>query len=144
MRSLLLTVLIFSASAILNVAHLAAGQVEKPRYRKAYHTLKDGNELYAQCLVAQEHVKPAVDGQMTIAAGPEDSFEAGTCLGYINGVVDSIPTEDGDFDPAPKVRLTQYADVVIRCLREKPESRQDMAYILTRICLSEAFPMRKK
>jgi hypothetical protein len=141
MRSLILAVLILSASATLNVAHLAAGQVEKPWYQKSYRSMKDGNELYSQCSAAQRGIK-LVGDHFLVEGDRTEVIEAGICLGYITAVVDSIPGRD-EFDPAPNVKITQYLDVVMKCLKETPEHRNEQAYYLIRICLDEAFPKRR-
>jgi len=107
---------------------------------KRYHVLEDGNDLYAQCQNAEKSIRTEEgDNIRVIASG--DLFSAGTCWGYIQAVVDSVPAGEG-FEPDENVRLTQYMDVVLAYLRDNPSLRHHPAYFLTRTALSNAFPAK--
>jgi hypothetical protein len=107
---------------------------------KEYHSLLDGNELYASCQEWERNVTVSAGNQFMVKPGAK-LLDAGTCFGYIVGIVDSIPAREG-FDPGPDVRGSQCIDVVLKYLRDHPELRHLPAYALTREALTEAFPQR--
>jgi hypothetical protein len=112
---------------------------------KSYHRLKDGNQLYSECQSAEKNLTILEDGTVrarNIAASGDLLF-AGTCWGYIEAVVDSIPTDEG-FEPESNVRFSQYVDVVLAYLRDNPNLRHLPAHFLTRTALSNAFPAKPK
>jgi Rap1a immunity proteins len=120
----------------------APAQTTSTWQSKRYHSLMDGNQLYAECQQWQKDVTTSADGRIIIAGKTErDLYDSGTCYGYILGVVDSIPADEG-FDPDPNVLGSQYIDVVIAYLRNHPQSRNYSAYGLTREALTEAFHQR--
>lgn len=106
---------------------------------KRYHVLMDGNELYAICLAAERNTHILEDSIQFSTRVPDDLYASGKCLGYITAVVDSIPSGEG-FSPETNVRLSQYADVVLRYLRDNPDKRQNHAYWIVRVAVTNAFP----
>jgi hypothetical protein len=110
---------------------------------KEYHVLENGNQLYADCQIAEKNIETGTDGTIRTKVNGADLFSAGTCWGYIMAVVDSIPEGEG-FAPAEKVQITQHMDVVLAYLRDNPSQRHLPAYFLTRTALTNAFPAKLK
>ena len=109
---------------------------------KDYHSMMDGNELYTICQKAEKTIT-VLGGEMDISLhSPKDAYATGKCLGYVAAVVDAIPLGEG-FDPPTTVRLNQYMDVVLLYLHNNPDKRQEPAYYLVRVALSNAFPTRR-
>jgi hypothetical protein len=104
-------------------------------------SLTDGNELHSWCQAYKDAIKTKDDGFYLQSTDVSTGFDAGGCMGYVRGVVDSLPT-GGDFSPGPKVKLTQYVDVVFKYLEEHPELRDKPAHILAEDALSRAFPKK--
>jgi hypothetical protein len=105
---------------------------------KRYCVLENGNELYADCQIAEKGIETAADGTMRVKVNGADLFSAGTCWGYIMAVVDSIPEGEG-FAPDGQVSMTQHMDVVLAYLRDNPSQRHLPAYYLVRTALTNAF-----
>jgi hypothetical protein len=106
-------------------------------------TLTDGNQLYGWCKAYKGAVK--LEDERILLNKSTDAptaFEAGQCLAYVRGVVDSMPV-GGDFSPGPKVTLTQYTDVVFKYLDEHPELRDKQASSLVWSGLLQAFSKRR-
>jgi hypothetical protein len=113
----------------------------RPWYNKSYHSLMDGNRLYGACQEAERSLR--IEGDSIVAKEHSDGLvQAGACWGYVNGIVDSIPAGE-DFEPNSQVRLSQYVDVILDCLRAHPETRHQPAFGLVRTCLARAFPARE-
>lgn len=104
-------------------------------------SLTDGNDLYQWCQAYKEAVKLKGEGFSVDATETSTAFKAGHCMGYVRGIVDSLPA-GGDFSPGPKVKLTQYIDVTFKYLDEHPELRDKSARILVEDALVNAFPKR--
>jgi hypothetical protein len=109
--------------------------------KKYYHSLQDGNELYSACQSAQENVQTEGENIRLKTSAGQTALHVGICLGYIEGVVDSIPAGEG-FEPDANVRLSQYVDVVTEYLRNNPNLRHLSAYRLVRTALTDAFPTK--
>src|SRR5215469_11085927 len=133
----------FAMIALLVSAMLTLAQA--PSWTaKNYHVLMDGNDLYSRCQLADKNVRISGGGVEAKDSAPvPDLFLAGTCWGYITGVVDSIPAGEG-FEPASDVRLSQHVDIVFAYLHDHPEERHLPAYTLARTALSQAFPTKPK
>src|SRR5437762_12753553 len=94
----------------------SSDQTAPPWKSKTYHSLMDGNELYADC--EQWEVGFTISPDRRIRSKPNsgaDEFQGGTCWGYVIATVNSIPADEG-FDPGPHVRGSQYIDVVFQYL----------------------------
>ncbi len=102
-------------------------------------SLTDGNELYSWCRAYKDVARTKEEGFYIDSENNSTAFDAGMCMGYVRGIVDSLPAGEG-FSPGPKVRLTQYADIVFKYLDEHPELRDRQAGILVASALSQAFP----
>jgi hypothetical protein len=134
--------IIFAIVALILLGFVALAQV--PSWvNKNYHVLTDGNTLYSYCQSTKKNVTiSGTNLQIPNSAGT-DLFPAGMCWGYIEAIVDSIPTGEG-FEPDPEVKGSQYVDVVFAYLRDHPEQRHLPAYFLTRYALTDAFPAKPK
>jgi hypothetical protein len=103
--------------------------------------LMDGNALYAVCQKAERAITFAGERMEISNPGPKGRVCNREVPGLHNRSVDSIPAGEG-FDPAENVRLSQYTDVVLRYLRDNPDKRQQPAYYLVRVSITNAFPAR--
>lgn len=77
----------------------------------------------------------------------ENLFEAGTALGYVLGIFDSLeenPDSINLFDPPPNVTAGQIMGVVFKYFEEHPEERHERANILVNRALLEAWPKKKE
>ena len=128
---------------LLAFGAVSLAQETPPWATKGYHVLVDGNQLYADCQVAEKTVRKTGKDIETDSNAGNDLFAAGRCWGYIMGVVDSIPAGEG-FEPDAEVKGSQYVDVVLAYLRDHPESRHQPAHFLTRYALTQAFPAKSK
>ena len=130
------TLLIFGAVLLVQQA--------TPQANKTYHVLVDGNELFRDCQSYEDNVTLTADERLVLKELGEsrnDTFAAGKCLGYVSGIVDSIPVGEGfGLGPDPAVRGSQCVDVVFAYLRDHPEQRHLPAYELVRTALTQAFP----
>ena len=116
-----------------------AAQLRETGHRMS---LTNGNELYGWCRTYRETVRTR-DGQFAIPTSDTSvAFDAGSCMAYVRGVVDSTPAGD-TFDPNSSVRVSQYVDVVFRYLDAHPEERDQSAGFLAQNALTQAFPKRE-
>ena len=104
-------------------------------------SLTDGNSLYGWCQAYKDVVKMKDDRIYVKSADVSSAFDAGTCMGYVRGIVDSLPA-GGGFSPNPNVKLTQYVDVVFQFLDEHPEVRYREAGVLVQVALTRTFPKK--
>lgn len=99
---------------------------------------KDGIELYGN-LIKYELLRRG-NGDI------ENLFEAGTALGYVLGIFDSVeenPDSINLFDSPPNVTAGQIMGVVFKYFEEHPEERHERANILVNRALLEAWPKKK-
>ncbi|SRR6266566_3152575 len=104
-------------------------------------SLTNGNELYSWCQAYKDAARIKDDGIYFYSKDASTVSDAGMCMGYVRGIVDSLPAGE-EFSPGPHVKLTQYVDVVFKYLEEHPESRDRQAAILVSTSLTQAFPKR--
>ncbi len=85
-----------------------------------------GNDLYESC---------------PESAPPHDKL---WCYGYLAGYLDGVELALGGYVGRmcvpPKVQNSQIRDVVLRALREAPETRHERAYKLISRALAKAWP----
>ncbi len=125
-------------------AQVAAAQAVQNSSDEWQYMMMTGNELYAAC---QEWKKGfVVTNGGRILPKPNsaaNSLQAGLCLGYVRGILDSMHPDD-DFRPDPSVGIGQYIDVVLAYLRDHPNSRRISATLASRVALSQAFPEKAR
>lgn len=134
MKAHAVTLLLLSASAL-------SAQTNPSWETKSRYSLWDGNKLYGVCEKWNVLVTANLDGTFDPYSNRKDIGGSAMCLGYVMGVVDSIPGGEG-FSPDSNVSVIQYADVVFAYLRDHPEIRHKPAYWLTRKALTQAFPAK--
>lgn len=100
-------------------------------------SIVDGNRLYEDCLSAEKTITGS-GHDLKLHGGSDDLYHGGRCYGYISGILESIPVGE-NFHPDESVRLSQYVDVVQKCLRNDPARRHLQAYDLVRSCLQDSF-----
>ena len=124
------------------VSPVASSRPQQSWATKDHHAMMDGNELYTICQKAQKTIT-VLGAEMDISLeSPKDAYATGKCLGYVAAVVDSIPVGEG-FEAPVNVRLNQFMDVVVLYLHNNPDKRQESAYYLVRVALTNAFPTRR-
>jgi hypothetical protein len=94
----------------------------------------DGNHLLPRCQAAVDSLdKPGWKDA-------HESFNAGYCLGYVEGISAASP----DACPGPDVTLSQLERVVVKFLQDNPEKLDRDQGVLVVMALSKAFPCPKK
>lgn len=87
----------------------------------------NGNDLYAYCTGS-------------------DNFTRGICLGYVEGMADSIGVMESVSKAAvfciPPVSARQARDVVVKYLQENPAHRHEAGATLVMEALHDAWPCR--
>ena len=132
-----------SSQSTTRMTSVTLGQEPPAWATKKYHVLENGNQLYADCQIAEKNIETGADGTIRTRVNGADLFSAGTCWGYIMAVVDSIAEGEG-FAPNEHVNMTQHMDVVLAYLRDNPSQRHLPAYFLTRTALTNAFSAKPK
>jgi hypothetical protein len=105
---------------------------------KAEELSGDGNELLRDC-------EESLHGKLVA-----DAIRAGTCLGYLSGIVDmhvvyaqsGIPNLPISCIPPGGVSLRQVQRVVVKYLQEHPEELHYKRFTLVNIALLHAFPCK--
>ena len=104
---------------------------------------RDGNTLLKDCNAALNYADNKTQ--------PDAIAEAATCVGYINGVLDTLTMwnaiNEADFKIAcfpDGVSPLQLIRVVVKYLNDHPEELHEAAIVLTFRAASTAFPCSKK
>jgi hypothetical protein len=116
------------AAALALAAALGSGQV-----------LADGNELLRQC----QHTIKAAEMEKSF-----DRFQAGMCLGMVQGVQSTVYflsddlNNDSKFCVPTKVSIGQLVRIVVKYLKDNPKLLNESETGLIWLALKDAYPCK--
>ena len=100
-------------------------------------------------IVATSHGAYAVQmfengNQLLQSCTQTDTFSQALCMGYVEGIADEVAlVQSFNKSPScipPGVVVKQLVDVVVKSLRQKPETRNSEAALLATAAFAEAWP----